>query len=166
MGVGKSTTAHLLVERLGRPLRDSDIDIARLFGVTGAVIAARHGVEELHRIEAAVLLGALAADTPSVITAASSVIEDPRCLEAMGRCADVVVLEAPDELLEERRTAGDHRRAIDPGAFRALVDRRRPLYAAAADLRLDATRSPSALADAIIHAFVPGSSGPAVPGAC
>jgi shikimate kinase len=166
MGVGKSTTARLLVHRLGWPLRDSDIDIDRLFGVTGAVIAAQHGVHELHRVEAAVLLGALASDTPAVITAASSVIEDPRCREAMSRRADVVALEAPDDLLDARRTAGDHRRAVDAGAFRALVARRRPLYAAAADLRLDATRSPSALADAIIHAFVPGSSGPAVPGAC
>jgi shikimate kinase len=163
MGVGKSTTAHLLVERLGWPLRDSDVDIARLFGVTGADIARRHGVEELHRVEAAVLLGALASETPAVITAASSVIDDPRCREAMGRCADVVVLDATDELLESRRSAGDHRRAIDADAFRALVARRRPLYDRAADLCLEATGSPSALVDAIIDAFATGVSGSAGP---
>lgn len=163
MGVGKSTTAHLLVERIGRPLRDSDLDIERLFGATGATIAREYGVEELHRIEAAVLLGALASETPTVITAASSVVDDPRCREAMGRCADVVVLDAPDALLEQRRAAGDHRRVVDADAFRSLVARRRPLYDAAADLRVDATRSPAAIADAIIDALgtaTPGSAGP------
>jgi shikimate kinase len=158
MRVGKSTTAHLLVERLGWPLRDSDIDIDRLFGESGAAIAARHGVQELHRIEAAILLGALASETPTVIAAASSVIDDPRCREAMQRCADVVVLDAPDEVLESRRTAGDHRRVVDADAHRGLVARRRALYSVAADLRLDSTRHPSTLVDAIVGAFGPGLS--------
>lgn len=165
MGVGKSTTAHLLAERLGWPMRDSDVDIERLFGVTGAAIATEHDVDELHRIEAAVLLGALASETPTVITAASSVIEDPRCREAMGRRSRVVVLDASDELLEQRRAAGDHRRGVDADAFRALVARRRPLYADAADLCLDASRSPSVLVDTILDVFETGTPGSAGPGA-
>lgn len=161
MGVGKSTTAEMLVERTGRPLRDSDVDIGRLFGVSGATIVARLGVDELHRIEAAVLLGALAAETPTVITAASSVIDDPRCREAMDRCADVVALDAPDALLESRRASGDHRRALDAEAFRSLVLRRRPLFAAAADLRLDATLPPPVLVDEIVRRF--GLAGAGIP---
>ncbi|MEM9565426.1 MAG: shikimate kinase [Actinomycetota bacterium] len=140
MGVGKSTLAHLVGDALGRPVRDSDRDIERLFGRTGGDIAAADGVDALHDLEAAVLLGALADSAPMVIGAAGWVVEDRRCREALGRRATVVVLDLATDALVERLRAADenHRRTIDRDEVEALAVRRRPAYQEVADLWLDA----------------------------
>ena len=149
MGVGKSTTAQAVAARRGLPTRDSDQDILALFGRTGAELVAEVGVDELHRIESAVLLGALADPTPTVISAAAWVVEDQACVEAMARRATVVVLSAPLEELSSRVITGDHRRTIDPAEWSALASRREPLFDAVADLRLETTSPTDQLAEAI-----------------
>jgi len=117
-------------------------------------VAEHHGVGQLHVLEAAVLLGALASEDPSVIAAACSVIDNRWCRDAMARRADVVVLDAPTEVIAARRHTGSHRRDIDSAAYAALIARRAPLLAAAADVRLDATETPQALAATIAETFV------------
>ncbi len=140
MGVGKTTLAEVLGRELGRSVRDSDRDIERLFGRTGGVIAAADGVDALHELEAAVLLGALADPAPMVIAAAGWVVEDARCRDAIRRRAAVVLLDLSTEaLLERLRAAGDdHRRDIDRAEIEAMAERRRPIHGDLADLRLDA----------------------------
>ena len=150
MGVGKTTTAEALARRLARPRRDSDDDIEALFGVSGAELAARVGVDELHRLESAVLLGALADERPSIIAAAGWVVEDPRCREALARRATAVVLDAPAEALAARISTGDHRRPMDRSELESLLARREPLFDAVADLRLDATSPTPDLVTAIL----------------
>jgi shikimate kinase len=138
MGVGKSTVATAVSRALGRAVRDSDVDIETLFGRTGRAIAADEGVDELHRLESAVLLGALASDQPLVISAAAWVVEDVRCREALARRARVVVLKAPTDEVLRRIAAGDHRRAMDRRELEALAVRRRPLFDLVADTTVDA----------------------------
>lgn len=155
MGVGKTTTGRALADRLGRPFRDSDADIGALFEATGADLAARFGVDELHRVEAAVLLGALADNRPTVIAAAGWVVEDPRCREAMARRATVVMLDAPGEVVIDRIATGDHRRAIDKAELDRLSARRAPLFDEVADLRLDAVAPTPELVTAVVECLHP-----------
>ncbi len=149
MAVGKSTTAAAVAEELGWPLRDSDADIEALFGVTGGAIATERSVAELHRLEAAVLLGALAAERPSVIAAAASVVDDPLCLDALARRALVVVLDATVDELMARIPTGGHRRTMTRGEVEDLVTRRGASFAAVADVTLDASKPTSELVSAI-----------------
>jgi shikimate kinase len=149
MGVGKTTTAELVAERLGRPVRDSDRDVERLTGLTGAELDAAGRVDDLHRLEEAVLLGALAVDEPTVIAAAGWVVESALCREVLARRARVVSLRLPVGRLEGRIAAGEHRRTISPDDLRAIDARRRTWFDAVADLTVDATRPPDAIADLI-----------------
>lgn len=155
MGVGKTTTADALAVRLGRAVRDSDRDLRALFGRSGSDLAARHGVVELHRLESAVLLGALASATPSVAAAAGSVVEDPRCREALRRRAVTVVLEVGVDELLARSGTGDHRRPIDREEFEALQARRRPLFAEVATLVVDGSAPAHEVVAEILTALHP-----------
>lgn len=143
MGAGKTTVGAGLAARLGRPLRDSDADLQASRGIRGREMAAREGVEALHRWEAEHLLGALAAPEPAVVAAAASVVEEPGCREALVRHF-VVWLQAPARLLAARMSSGDHRRALTAGrldaleALEALEARRAPWFASVADLVVDA----------------------------
>lgn len=150
MGVGKSTTAEAVGARLQRPVHDSDRDIERLLGMTGAQVVAELGVDELHRLEEAVLLGALARDEPAVICAAGWVVEDELCRRALRARATVVVLRAPVDELIRRAATEDHRRPLAAAEVEALAARRAPLYEAVADLHLDAMEPTERLADAIL----------------
>jgi shikimate kinase len=143
MGVGKTTLACGLAEHLGRPVRDSDGDLQALFGRSGRAIAAEDGVDALHDLEAAVLLGALAHRGPLVVAAAGWVVEDPWCRAALARRATVVVLDlAPKEVvarLAEAAVDENHRRTMELAEIEAAAERRRPLYRDLAGLWLDAS---------------------------
>ncbi|MBT8241749.1 MAG: shikimate kinase [Acidimicrobiia bacterium] len=138
MGIGKTTASTAVAKALSLQHRDSDDDLHRLLGRTGKEIAAALGVEELHRLEAAVLLGALASPDALVVASAASTIEDPMCRAAMGRTAVTVVLEAPLGVLVDRSTAGSHRRHIDRTELEELADRRDPLFHEVADIVVSA----------------------------
>jgi shikimate kinase len=151
MGAGKSTHADLLAERLGRAHRDSDRDIEVLTGRTGRVIAETSGVDELHVLEEAVLLGALAGDVPLVVSAAGSVIESERCRTALRRRATVVFLDVPIEELRERMTAGTHRRAMPRDELEDLAARRTPMFRELADIVTSATETPQRTVEQIVE---------------
>lgn len=154
MGVGKSTVGRLLAERLGRPLRDSDVDLEAGQHRTGRAVAAEKGVDELHRWEAEHLLGALAAPEPAVVAAAASVVDDDRCIEALG-AAMVVWLRASPATLARRIAGRSHRRELGPDPVAALGHleaTRAPRYAAVADLTVDSDEGdPRATADQILR---------------
>jgi shikimate kinase len=156
MAVGKSTVGRALAARLGRPLRDSDVDLMAEQGVTGAQVAARDGVGALHRWEAAHLRRSLADDRPAVIAAAASVVDDPACRAAMGD-AFVVWLRAPGDLLAARLGHGDHRRRIGEATDAAgLVGEREPRYAEVADAVVDtAGRSAADVVSRVAAALPP-----------
>lgn len=155
MGVGKSTLGRLLAERLGRPHSDSDEVLEARIGRSGRDLAIREGVWRLHELEADVLLDELADRSPKVISAAASVVDDPRCREALAG-AFVCWLRLPVQELMSRIERGHHRRSVDEAELAELNRRREPLYASVADLELDASLSPAALAAAVIEALGEG----------
>ncbi|MFF0247585.1 shikimate kinase [Streptosporangium sandarakinum] len=140
MGAGKSSVARILAGELGRPLRDSDPDLAaRYGGVTAAETAAREGVDVLHEREARHLREALA-ERPSVVTAAAaSVVENPACRRALAP-ALVVWLDAPPAVLAVRMLSSGHRPHFEPDLTAMLTEQRAvrgPLFAEVADLTFD-----------------------------
>jgi shikimate kinase len=119
MGVGKSTVGQELANALGWPFDDSDVTIAKAGGETVRQLSERLGVEEMHRIEAEHLLAALMPPEPSVVAAAASVVEDPRCREALAR-PDVftVWLDAGADTLVDRFAGGPHRPLLESDEYR------------------------------------------------
>lgn len=167
MGVGKTTLAELLGQRLGRPVRDSDTDLRALFGRSGRSIAAERGVDALHELEAAVLLGALLGPDPAVIAAAGWTVEHPDCRAALARRATVVVLDLAPDLLVTRLAeaeaaaarAGEerHRRPMSADEISAVARSRRAFYDEVADLRLQATELPERLVEGVLAGMAPST---------
>ncbi|MGI9649550.1 MAG: shikimate kinase, partial [Acidimicrobiia bacterium] len=138
MGSGKTTIGRALAERLGFRFLDNDAGIEAEYGATGAELADRLGVEELHRIEAAQLAGALDAFSSGevVIAAAASVVDDA---DSRSRLADatVVWLDADPAYLADRLDDGAHRRNLGIDARTALAgqaDERREHFVAASEV--------------------------------
>ena len=158
MGAGKSTVAHLVADRLDRPVVDSDLWIETRYGLSGREITEREGVAALHAIEATMLAEALATPTPAIITPAASVVEDQRSRRLLGESAFVVWLDLDPMIAFERSQAGSHRRSATTGDFRRMDRRRRGAFSQVADLRLDASRPPDELAGEIAAAVQSSSS--------
>lgn len=151
MGVGKSTTGRALALELGCSHVDSDDDIERLVGQSGRTFAEEHGVPALHHLEAAVLLGALAQEARSVITAAASTVEDATVRLVAPHRSFVVRLVAPFDETIKRQAAGGHRRPMSYEELAALAERREPFFTAVEDLRLDARQETSELVAEIVR---------------
>lgn len=157
MGVGKTTVGRRLAAALDWPLRDSDAELASTEARTAADIYRDEGTAAVHTREAAVLRKLLAADGPSVIAAAASVVEDPMAVDALADPTVLVVwLRGTPETVVHRATRSDHRpwhgRApIDHLRERAVV--RDPVYGRLARVVIDTERTPpDAAADAIVNA--------------
>jgi shikimate kinase len=151
MASGKSTVGRLLARRLGRPLRDSDDDMAADLGVSARDMAERQGVAALHRWEAAHLLRSLAGGPPAVVAAAASAIDDATCRDALA--ANLVVwLRIPLSVAVRRQaeTTHGHRpdlgvQALEQAALRA------PAYFSVADVIVDAADTgPAGTVDAVL----------------
>lgn len=153
MASGKSTVARLVAERLDWPLQDNDEQLVASSGRTGREVAAHSGVVALHQLESEHLLDALATPAPSVISAAASVVDGERCLDAL-RDADVVWLRVQARTAAQRMGGHSHRRMIGPDEMEvltALTDRRAPLYAQVADLVVDTDDTqPQDVADEVV----------------
>lgn len=154
MGVGKSTIGRLLSAQLGRPVSDSDTVIANERGSTVRELDERLGVEEMHRLEAEHLLGALADPQPSIICAAASVVDAERCRVAL-ESPDVlpVWLRGDPDLLAARFATGPHRPHLADDLGQLLREQyrtRAPRFAATAHLIVDVNgRAPTEIADEI-----------------
>lgn len=138
MASGKTTTGRRIAAELGRPFRDCDELLEARAGKTAAEIAQRDGLDALHALEAAVLLDALGAPDPAVITAAASTIEVERCRAALAD-AYVIWLRADVATLLTRVRAKPHR-PLAADVEEQLTEqaaRRNPLFAAVADEIVD-----------------------------
>ncbi len=153
MGAGKSTLARVLADRLARPLRDSDPDLATRTGRTAAELAERHGRQVLHELEAQHLLEAVAGE-PAVVAAAASTVDQPPTRQALAE-AFVVWLDGPLDLLVSRARTGSHR--PDYGELRRTLreqdQRRRPGFAAVADIVVNAAWPLSRQVSAVLAGY-------------
>jgi shikimate kinase len=157
MGAGKTTTGHLLAERLGWAYRDSDADVEAATGLTVPELFARDGEAAFRRAEATVLAEACADPSPSIVSVAGGAVlsEDNRRLIASSGI--VVWLRARPETLAARVGDGIGRPLLgdDPAEAVVRLDAvRAPLYAELADVVLDVDELTAvAVADRIINAW-------------
>ena len=152
MGAGKSAVGRELARRTGLPRWDTDELIRAKFGASIAEIFADHG-ETMFRDAETAVIGSLAGDA-IVVTGGGVILreENVRRLREFGR---TVWLDADEETLWRRASLRGTRPLLetaDPRArFTALLRERLPLYAAAADDRIDtAPRSLAEVADEIL----------------
>ena len=141
MGSGKTTIGRALASELGYRFIDNDAGLAAEYDATARELAERVGVEQLHRLEAAQLLNALASFGAGevVIAAAASVVEEPACRAALSEQV-VIWLRAHPAYLARRLREGDHRPKLGighPELPAAHEDHREELYRAVADLIVD-----------------------------
>lgn len=137
MGVGKTTVARVLSDRLQRPVLDSDAMIEERTGRTVREIFAAEGEPAFRALETEVLRDALATPEPAIIAAAGGVVlsaENRAMLKASG--ARVVWLCAQPSTLVERVRSGGHRPLLDEdpaGTLQRMFTEREPLYREVAD---------------------------------
>jgi shikimate kinase len=141
MGAGKTSIGTEVAARLGRPLIDSDERLfGRTAGRTAAEIETDCGLDHLHRLEAEIVLEALALADPAVIGPASSVCESATVRDALAEHL-VVWLRAPLDYLARTAVTKTHRPLIDHEDPVALFARqtavREPLILPLAALVID-----------------------------
>lgn len=154
-GTGKSAVAQLLAVRLGRPVVSMDAEIVRLAGCPVPEIVAQHGWPHFRDLESEVVRACAARDG-QVLDAGGGVIERPENVTALRRTGRLVWLTAPVETIVARIGGDNQRPALTTGQsfteeVAAVLARRTPLYAAAADATVDTQhRSPAEVAEAIL----------------
>lgn len=155
VAAGKTAVGTLLAGLLGRPWRDSDEELARRYGTTSQALAERRGVDGLHQLELAVFVAAMDAAPPAVVAPAASVIDDAAGRRRLaGDDAWCVLLDADADTIAARLRDDDHRRPFGPGVLQRLLDERRPLWRAVADVRLRTdTRAPADIAADVTARF-------------
>jgi len=140
MGAGKTTTGHLVADRLGWGYRDSDADVEATTGLTVPEIFSRDGEAAFRKAEAAVLADACEQERPQVISVAGGAVLDPANRARIAKSGIVVWLRARPETLGTRVGDGAGRPLLgdDPtAAMRRLLEERAPLYAELAELVID-----------------------------
>jgi shikimate kinase len=151
MGSGKTTVGRRLARALGWPYRDSDADLEAATGVTARELAARDGIEALHQLELRHLLDALAADTPSVISAAASTIDEPDGRAALADPSIAVIFLRIDPAVAAARVTKGHHRP-SPEALAVQAERRGPWFRQVATFEFDtAATRPAAIVRAVVE---------------
>jgi shikimate kinase/3-dehydroquinate synthase len=133
MGSGKSTLGAQVSERLGRRFVDLDRELERSLGQTIPEIFEKRGEFEFRALEADVTLEALRHDRPAVLALGGGAVETDPIRAALREHALTVLVDV-DPATAWTRVAGSNRPlARDEEGFRALFERRQPLYADVAD---------------------------------
>ena len=156
MGVGKTTIARVVADRLGRRVFDSDAIIESRSGRTVREIFAEDGEDAFRVLETEVLLEALASPEPLVIAGAGGVVlseTNRQALKASG--AKVVWLCADPATLVDRVKSGGHRPLLDgdtAGTLQRMFNEREALYREVADaIVLVDNRSVSDVVEAVLR---------------
>lgn len=145
MGAGKSSIGRRLAAVLALPFFDADCEIEAAAGCTIAEIFAVHGEAEFRRGERQVM-ARLLRQPPCVLATGGGAILDAGTRALLRERAVTIWLHAhPDILLRriERRDTRPLLREDDPRAvLERLLREREPLYAEAADLRVESGAGP------------------------
>ena len=165
MGSGKSTVGSRVAVALGRTFLDNDDLLASAAGMSAAELERRDGIDAVHRVEATVLLDALARDVPAVIAAAASTIEVAAVRAALSDRAWVGWLRAGHDTLASRLPGSPTRPLgqVDPSTLVTEQSRRRdPLFADVADasFETDGSDVDTVVADVVKKVVAASGEGP------
>jgi shikimate kinase len=165
MGAGKTTTGHLVAQRLGWSYKDSDADVEAMTGLTVPELFTRDGEAAFRAAEANVLNAACQDQPPAVISVAGGAVlnsENRRLIKASGT---VVWLRARPENLAARVGDGVGRPLLgdDPAeAMARLFEQRKPYYSEVADAVIDVDElTVDEVADRVMAAAGLGTTPPA-----
>ena len=135
MGAGKSTLGVEIAARLGRRLVDLDREIARSMKQTIPELFEQRGEAQFRILEAQAAIEALEHERPAVLALGGGAVETPRIRRALREHALTVWVDV-DPATAWGRVGGTGRPlARDEESFRALHERRRPLYDECADIK-------------------------------
>ena len=159
-GTGKSTVGKKIAQRLGYAYVDTDQEICRQLGATIAEIVERYGWAYFRQAEARVL-EQLCATRHTVIATGGGAIEHHEQWQRLREVSFVVWLDADAETIKQR-IASDPKSAHQRPRLSSenqiedetdqLLERRKPIYSAGSDLRLDtAMHTPEQLAAAFLE---------------
>jgi shikimate kinase len=154
MGAGKSSVGRSLQRRTGLARIDTDEMLTEKFGISIAQIFEKHGEEKFRDAETD-MLRKLMPDFPVIIVTGGGIVLRPANVDLLKRLGTVVWLTADEATLFERASRRNDRPLLqkeNPRAvFSELFRQRDPLYAAAADLRIDtSSKDHDEVADAIL----------------
>jgi shikimate kinase len=140
MGAGKSSVGRCLQRRTGLECFDTDELVAAEFGLSIREIFATHGEERFRDGESDVLRK-LFLPQPIIVVTGGGIILCRENVDLIKRLGTVVWLTADEATLFERASRRSERPLLqtpNPRAmFSELLRKREPLYAAAADLKVD-----------------------------
>jgi shikimate kinase len=140
MGCGKTTLGARLADMLGLKFVDMDDCIIRKAGCPIPEIFAQHGEAGFRQLEAAVL-DELSLTSRQVIATGGGVVTVPENLPKLRAAGFVVWLNPPERAIWNRVSRNRNRPLLhtaDPRqTVHDLLEKRRPLYAAVADLEAD-----------------------------
>ena len=156
---GKTSVGRIVAARLRWTFLDTDELARERLGAPIAEIVARHGWSFFRTAERQLLLE-LTAMRQTVLATGGGAIEHHKEWSELRRCALVVWLDAESDTIRQRlRDDPDsgHQRPSLTGQtvtdeIEHLMERRRPMYAAGSDLRLDTEdKTPEQLAEEIVQ---------------
>jgi shikimate kinase/3-dehydroquinate synthase len=133
MGAGKSTLGAQVAERLGRRFVDLDRELERSLGQTIPQVFGERGETEFRVLEAEAALETLANGRPAVVALGGGAVETESIRRALRQHALTVHVDVDPATAWTRVGGGDRPLAQEEASFRALHERRAPLYAESAD---------------------------------
>ncbi len=128
-GAGKTTVAHLLAERLGTTVRDTDADVERSTGSSVQDLFVEHGEQHFRALEADAVAAALA-EHDGVLSLGGGAVTTPVTQERLAGHR-VVFLDVGLTAAAQRVGLGTNRPLLlgnVRATLKALLDARRPVY--------------------------------------
>ncbi len=163
MGVGKSSVARLVAQRLGRPYVDTDTEIERGADLEISEIFAREGEASFRRRERAAIDAV--AGQRVVVALGGGAIAQPGAAERLAETGVVIALCAsPETLLARLGDAGERPLLAGLAPERRLerieaLLREREAHYGRADLSVDTDAlDPEAVAERVVHALAQGGA--------
>lgn len=140
MGAGKSSVGRCLQHRIGLARLDTDELVAAKFGLSIPEIFVKHGEAKFRDAETQ-LLRQLAPQRPAIIVTGGGIVLRSENVDFLKKIGTIVWLMANEVTLFERASRRNDRPLLQKEnprtVFAELFKKREPLYAAAADLRVE-----------------------------
>ncbi|MCB0112430.1 MAG: shikimate kinase [Caldilineaceae bacterium] len=148
MGTGKSTVGQAVAARLGWRFVDSDAEIVARAGLSIPEIFAQQGEPAFRRIEHEVVCALVDGQQLVIATGGGALMGDETRIYVLAHALVICLTASPEAI--EARVAGDTERPLLKGDWRALLERRRPVYASFAHQMDTTSRATEELAEEVL----------------